>query len=1317
MHDPNAGQNVSGAKRNAWKAVAERSGRTRSGKNFLSSSPPLPTGQGVSTGTTTVEIDESLNTPPVTRTRSARVRRFDNSELLNAQSLILEADAYQVELEEARTVLSMLGASRFVETSMAQSSLDSAIERVARGETIENYQAARNDLKAVRPRAEHAASMVEATVRLEMQVGQALSEAERELADLEKFAFIDAKAVRDKVVPARETFDAAESYQHLETAQNTLKGVDKDIANARSAAKKSFEQLDGYKTDRTTANDRLAEAERLRGAQSDKRVQDEVKKLRDAITSADTSVSQATKSDQIAAVRKRVLVDTNKALTAAKKQSEAVRKDFDEAIKSMPGYIAAYREAQDARDKIATMSGATTPLQKIDALLVTTRSGPDGGPPAAGYTSALSALTSQTKVLLGEAEKASQLYLDRTIDPAVTLAYKQANAKLKPLEAVAPVYLIRMHESELKDALALSLQKKDEALLQIQTISDAIESEKNDATEARSTAEGLVSQVKAEILKLTNLKAPAETYAAESKILERVEKDFLPAREYEEASRLLTGCLESARDCVDFFQANGLTWKKEAAYIQTTKASLEKLKKWPAVMVQASNLLGELIEAEAEIKSSLDYGAGITWLKDFKSRFSNLEDSLDVPEGEDLPNFLNDRSAEDDRVRNAASLARKSLNVLENALGDARNKQVTAAHVKYNACMADWEKFWSNPVPEGSDKTALASLKKRAETTIVNLQSAAEMAKAILGDDSMLEDAKSTAKEADAKADDAARPARVLGMIDALETLGGDGKTHRAALKQYNEARFSDPGARKQHLTDLEAAVQKGLDGRKQDLDTLKEEAAKVIKEFDTDKKKLQGKNKDFLAYFAELGDRLEDAKGLLEADDYDLVVNACKQIKAVGQELDAVRPDEKGKSAFKPVDDRITALSNALGADNKVRHYMKVSYNIVYAELQDVTAEVRKLPPEKGIERLDALKIKVDALIAETNQIENRYKTFTARVEKIEETGKTIAKQTRTRVTDRCDAYYAKFQTMLSEAKTEAQTEDHMDEAFAQLDAIEAELKAILDAPDSRGTLQAMDAKARQEQRLVYDLATRWKTRIAQFLDAELPRTKTEMLKRVKEGKAQAADLAQLDDLKGTASRADKTVESFTAVISLYPIEKLTANLSPPMDKALTAFGQANTMLNAAMMAARRLAGDPEGTNIKIGGDLKKIEANWITRARNFEAAFDEVIGEIKSASKDEPEGTDRANALSAIDALGGFPQPVQVRCLRRLLPGDDQSHVSRERQAQGAREGLAGRPRLPPGVARPAPDRGDLGQGLVQPPPPVPARHARNRAEEGRA
>ena len=278
-NDSNPGGNVSSAKQETWNYVRGRSGNVRQGSGNLlrgssslkdqpnvvrnrsevrTNTPPRPNVQSPQQQPRDVPVDPNF------RPKLRRNVRLDPNQVLAIQQKIFEVDAYNVELEEARSVLLMLSASRFVDTFSVRSTINKATKKVAEGETTENYKSARQILKAVKDQADHAASMAETAVRLESEVGQALADAENKAADLEKYAFVDSKAVRGKVDRARDLYDAAKNANDLKKAKDALDGFDGLAAEAREAGKKGFQQLEKYKTDHRTATDRLAEAGRLR---------------------------------------------------------------------------------------------------------------------------------------------------------------------------------------------------------------------------------------------------------------------------------------------------------------------------------------------------------------------------------------------------------------------------------------------------------------------------------------------------------------------------------------------------------------------------------------------------------------------------------------------------------------------------------------------------------------------------------------------------------------------------------------------------------------------------------------------------------------------------------------------------------------------------------------------------------------------------------------------------------------------------------------------------------------------------------------------
>ena len=176
----------------------------------------------------------------------------------------------------------------------------------------------------------------------------------------------------------------------------------------------------------------------------------------------------------------------------------------------------------------------------------------------------------------------------------------------------------------------------------------------------------------------------------------------------------------------------------------------------------------------------------------------------------------------------------------------------------------------------------------------------------------------------------------------------------------------------------------------------------------------------------------------------------------------------------------------------------------------------------------------------------------------------------------------------------------------------------------------------------MLRDMCRQWEREVTFFMEKVLPETEKAM------SKSKTADLSQIADLKKAVEWASKTLEPYLFVISALPHRSCPANKSPDMQKATTAFGEARKKLEDLVRTARRLAGNPEGTNIEFEGNLKKVKEEWGDRVQRLATALDNLAREIEAVPGQSDSGSEQARDLSRdrrqAVAPGVSPQASQI-------------------------------------------------------------------------
>lgn len=1063
----------------------------------------------------------------------------------------------------------------------------------------------------------------------------AIKEAEASLAELADYKFLDLSDANQKITGARSAFNNAQTVTEATAAVDQLNGLKDDLKSAKNNAKDELKAVEEYYSKRRELMNKVAEASKLRGADTAPAMIKLISGAKEQVAFADSLVLGATTKGELETAKK-MLSAESEVLSKCEKLAKEQKEKAEAELKAIPKYEQAYLQLREARADIATLPGATAQLQECDKLLAAYRI-TTSGEPASGYVDALKALEGKGAELLKLAQQKSQTFTTSEMDPDVQDELEKANGKLEVYAKNLPTY--RTEGRKLAVAAAASEPDKGTAIRKLQELMNSMDQEILAANQLRSEAMQSTKATFAVIQQLKEKNAPQVAYEALEKVYNERVLPAMGSREFDVAIPLLTSIEKDAKTFLSSFEKDFEEWSKAKQRLLEIEAHCLRLMNWPPLGGGAMNLRNSVLELIAQTEKDLTFAKGAAGLTAIENRLVNLNEAAkeqNLSDESRIDDFARFRTNRREGIENEKIAAEKELLILEQKLASAGIKSVksTAAHKLVAETYANWLKAIDHPaLKQGEDpKKVLADHYTIAYN---EMRRAAQLAKDIAADDSQFQAAVTEGKRSDARGKFREVFEDIQRMLNELEALGVNVSKDRALLpaKLEDSAITTELGGT---LMQLHKGVKFSYEQALSKLQERKTVSREQLKGLQKTLKKHADKEYQFEDYWNELTAQIEDAEAMLESNDPTLVAAAEKEIATLTQALDDTTPDKNdpNKKTFKDVIELWKHISSVLGKDEKMKKRMNFTYNRLRDKLNQTITEAKKQPPSDALENLTKVGDEIEKAYQAALVQDEMYKRFEAKfkvirtdllrspvdivkkpgefVEDVKRTDKIteVKKRTATRITEKTTAYWDKIDSALAEAEELAKTEGHIHEAFEKLADIEKELDDILAlSPDeARVALQEKDSQASQEQRVLRDMCRQWESEVDFFMKKVLPETEKAM------SKSSTADKSQIEDLKKAVEWASKTLEPYLYVISSLPHRSCSANKSPDMQKATTAFGQARKKLEDLVRTARRLAGNPEGTNIEFEGNLKKVNEEWADRAQRLATALDTLAREIEA-------------------------------------------------------------------------------------------------------
>ena len=256
-------------------------------------------------------------------------------------------------------------------------------------------------------------------------------------------------------------------------AVDQLKGLKDDLKTAKSNAKDELKGVEEYYSKRRELMNKVAEASKLRGADTAPEMVKLISGAKEQVAFADALVLGATTTGELETAKK-MLSAESEVLSKCEKLAKEQKEKAEAELKAIPKYEQAYLQLREARAEIATLPGATAQLQECDKLLATYRI-MTSGEPASGYAEALKALEGKGAELLKSAQQKSQAFTTSEMDPDVQAELEKANGKLEVYAKNLPVY--RTEGRKLAVAAAASEPDKAPAVRKLQELMTSMDQE------------------------------------------------------------------------------------------------------------------------------------------------------------------------------------------------------------------------------------------------------------------------------------------------------------------------------------------------------------------------------------------------------------------------------------------------------------------------------------------------------------------------------------------------------------------------------------------------------------------------------------------------------------------------------------------------------------------------------------------------------------------------------------------------------------------------------------------------------------------------
>jgi hypothetical protein len=1121
--------------------------------------------------------------------------------------------------------------------AMAEHLIADAVQRADQATDVQTLTDAADRLVAVDRVLSEAPKLSEKSTELMTKLGEAEPRAKK----LRAMKFPDPSQVLTHFDNARKAIDDAKTLDEAKASTEHLADFQKAYERFQKDNKSALEQRTKFLERRTECVEALSVAASLRGADREiGPVHDVVEEMRLKLDTANRMFTQAQATDEIRDARVNWLDQFGKLKEAAEKASKQIKKEDDEDLAAMNDYLSNMTTLERERAEVELMPGCEEWFKKMCVLQLEAKAMLNtDGPITTGYKAALKHLQAYKAMVL-EARKTSKELQSQPLPETVKDAVQVATDKLEILRNSAPQSQCDAHAVEIARAQAKGHADEDAALQALQAIADEISSEVILQEKFRADCRRLLVAVQSHVDSLKKDAPGADP-------VKKLEADFAEAQEhivakdYTTAFDKLEACDKVGASLVQTFQGSRGDWLKESKDLEALKGRCGELRVWPPTAGPAAKLMQDFSLA-ASTADKYDYQGALQIFRDASGRLTSLEleFSNSGAAGQDVRALGQGLKDARIAVEQARGTAQDALKALSGRLEGVRNNNATKPHEEFAQADLFWNDFFNDPtrLASGSDlPDMIANMKDMMVKRYTEIKQAAD---ALADGTRELRTLRLDLVAVDQKEDADNLPERIKALLSQLEAIIG------APVPERSE--FASAGTSVAALRKIEQSLVRQIESNKDKLSTL---VAEVQKQVETLRKIVKGWKVGeitFKDYYARVLEELDDADGVLanSADDFELVKETRDGLKELVAGVKSVIVPDKGDTTQSDVKALWGDMSSTLGATAKgtsdstgkwgdiqrflsgkwdiIQSRMPTTYTILRAELETAVKESKRMHPKDAISMMEPLQAKIKEAFDAAVLQQQLYEKFKIRRDEVKSLYDKIVEKTKTKYTEKCEAFAERMSTRFSDAKALANDErGGLHKAFNVLDEIETDLLKIQTSDNPRGELKRLDSECEQEMRLVRDAAKQFNAEY-EFLTETLFGEVKSAIEKAK------GDTTQLDSLKSQASGAKKIVSQYLDIISNWPHEYVGTKKLPPIDRMVQDYGRARGLLAEITDSAKRLREFPTGTDIILNESLDKIKKDWYDGTLAFGGGIRNLADVIVKRADAPPEHADTARKVS---------------------------------------------------------------------------------------
>ncbi len=985
-----------------------------------------------------------------------------------------------------------------------------------------------------------------------------------------------------------------------------------------------------------------------------------------------------------------------KSLSKASEESAKIKKEDKSDTKFALQWDELLRNAQLAHQEMGLNPLAEEVQGKLASLILTSRKLAE----AEGirqYHEAIEKLTAYTQ-LVDEAKKLKPVVSGVDYGPRITQWMERITPQLKRLAEVAPSYVAAIQNDEAEFVKKTGNDNQDLAVQKLEQLFRAI----NMNIESYSKRQEEYISKKAEYLACCLLdqdwNAVAKLIPSSereiSRMVDSLAEEHARAKIWDKATDVIKDAIEQIKS---FARQNADLQKLEQKWTPRIK-ELQEINKFaiktigfkdvpnPIVLVTwTSNLLSNLNPISKVLLDSDLEGLCEVHFEDIEGEFNELNNAL---KSKNLPLDLklleqfellkknNDDEVEQWKQKALSELRGKELQLVKaNISGN-----IFVENNGYRRQIEDVDNLWiamdfsiDSQLDQKSSEYAKAlfgkladakdNVTKKYETLIKNIGS--------LNPVSLAEDIEKRQQEVkDAVPQEDPKNAgpwttKIDELLNQLDALAVDTQQFRSNYK------LIDPNG-EGYVTLLKEFSDSLAKTLSQKTDELVKASEQRIKDELEPKMKNVDLGYNYKGYQEQLADELKDVQSLLQSRDPELIKIAMEEMDKLSDRVNAVIPvkGKKGSELYNDVDKKIKELGSLLGtgSDGVVIDYLPQTHEKLDTQLNTAIELARRSSPKEGLAELEKLGEPIRLAVEKAKLVKDDHLRFAQRIKQLKNLWKETRKKTSTLVTERVKPLEKYFDARVEDAENAIKVEDGGIARANQIaKELEDKLNNVLNDPSNpREALFELNAECNQEHIEVKTLAQQFSSEVKLFKEVDREAVKTAFkLREEKETSKDAKKALEterkqvLGGMDKVVSSAKKIVKPYLAMLESLPHKKAKAEPSPDLNKARNAFQQARQILADQKEMARRLSSSGDTTNVRVTGDLKKVQAEWNSRTVEFVQAIKDLSQSIDETgtsilqdpiTKDLVKPENIKKAASFVDGMndlfrtGAFDRPMDV-------------------------------------------------------------------------